>query len=260
MVSSRMHLLSAIVVGSLSTTGWAHKPSFGNDHASADSAFQIIDPDISIVLYAEISCTAPVVWMEMNTGDRDEIWVELGVPMLDRFVDYRPSLAVIGPGLPDADVPFDLPDGMGATIINTDDVEEPSEFYEPFTQTDSWILYQGWLEVPPESTVYLAAWDPEEFTGKLWVAVGKIEDFSDVGIDQFTEWVELTQAYYEFDDTEEHVELDCSLVAERPDDSTPSTQKTEGCGCTQGPTNHAPWVLLFGPLVVWLRRFHHPQK
>jgi len=250
-----MHTLTAIILGVLSTNAWAHKPSFGNDHSSTNNAYQVIDPDISIVLYAEVSCTDSVVWMEMETKDRDEIWVELGVPMLDRFEDYRPSMAIVGPGLPEASLPFEVPDGMGATVFNTEDVDEPVEFYEPFTQTESWILYQGWIDVPTESTVYLVAWDPQDFTGKLWVAVGKTEDFSGVGADQFGEWVEQTHAYYEFDDEEDHFELDCSLVAEQPNATEPVTTEPKGCGCAHGSSPAGGFAMFAGLLGLMLRRY-----
>ncbi len=208
----------------------AHKPSFANNYVSADSAFTVDDPDISIVLYAEMTCTESELWMEMETGDRDQIWVELGVPMLDRLSDYRPSLALIAPGLPTAELPFEIPEGFGATVISTANVDEPVDFYEPFSQTESWILYQGWLDVPSSEQVYLVSWNPTNFTGKLWVAVGKTEDFSDVSFDQFGEWIEKTQDYYEFNETEEHVELDCSLIADPNDVQTDSSaQQSTGC-------------------------------
>ena len=233
----------------------AHKPSFANNYFSFDSAFAVQDPDISIVLYAEMTCTESELWMEMETGDRDEVWVELGVPMLDRLEAYRPSVALVAPGLPAADLPFDLPADMGATIISTADVNEPVDFYEPFSQTESWILYQGWLEVPPNEQVYLVAWNPAKVTGKLWVAVGKTDDFSDVSFDQFGEWIEKTQDYYEFNETEEHVELDCSLVAD-PNAVEPSaSQSATGCASvSEGREVHFSMVALLCGLLVGRRR------
>ena len=221
----------------------AHKPSFANNYSSPDSAFTVLDPDISIVLYAEMTCSEQELWMEMETGDRDEVWIELCVPMLDRLEDYRPSVALVAPGLPDAELPFALPDGMGATVIDTDDVTDPLYFYEPFTQTESWILYQGWLEVPQNEQVFLVSWNPDSFTGKLWVAVGKTEDFSDVTMDQFGEWIEKTQDYYEFDETEEHTELDCSLIAEQPTEMA-NEPNEEASGCSALPQSPKRLALL----------------
>ena len=251
--------MTGIVILLTASGAWAHKPSFANDYFAAESAYAVDDPDISIVLYAEMTCTESELWMQMETGPRNEVWVELGVPMLDRLEEYRPSIALVAPGLPETDLPFEIPDNMGATIIHTDDVDDPVYFYEPFTQTESWILYQGWLEVPADEEVYLVSWNPDEFTGKLWVAIGKEEDFSDVSMSQFGEWVEKTQDYYEFDETEEHVELDCSLIAEPNEASPVSPEQSSGCATSPNNTDQIGLLgLLLG--LLFRRRNKTPQE
>ena len=212
----------------------AHKPSYANDHTGPDNAFEVIDPEISIALYAEMTCTEDALWLHMDTEGLDEVWLELGVPVLDRLENYRPSLAIVAEGFPDAEVPFDLPDGMGAMVIATDDVDTPIDFFEPFTQTDSWILFRDWFDVPRDSDVYLVAYNPAQFTGKLWVAVGLTEDFSDVDVSQFSEWMEKTQAFHEVGDTEEHTELDCTQLYDENSapEVEPSTASTTSGGCS----------------------------
>ena len=158
----------------------------------------------------------------------------MGVPQLDRLADYRPSLAIVAEGLPEADVPFDLPEGMGAEVIHTDDVVDPLPFNEPFTQTDSWILFRDWYDIPEGTDVYLVAYNPAEYTGKLLVAVGLVEDFSDVDMSEFGEWLDKTQAFHEIGDTEDHVEPDCSQVYDGEDDGayvTPDAEPSKS-GCT----------------------------
>jgi hypothetical protein len=245
-------VLGIVLLFAFSTPADAHKPSYANDHSGPDLSFEVDDADISIVLYAEMTCTEDTLWMEVQTEERDELWVELGVPELDRLSDYRPSLAIIGEGLPEAELPFTVPDGMGATVINTSDVTTPSDFYEPFTDTYSWILFSGWVDVPTDSTVYLVAWNPEEFTGKLWVAVGKIEDFSDVTVDDFTYWKERTSAFHEVGDLEDHVELDCSLVADEPASSAEASTPAKGCSTL--PSGHWNWAWLGLLGALWRRQ------
>ncbi|MEC8194229.1 MAG: hypothetical protein VX127_15945 [Myxococcota bacterium] len=243
----------AIVVAGIPAAD-AHKPSYANGHSTPSEAFEVVDPEISIALYATMTCTEDALWMHMETGDLDEVWLELGVPVLDRLEAYRPSLAIVAEGYPDADVPFDLPPNMGAVVISTDDVETPIDFFEPFTQTDSWILFRDWFDVPPNSEVYLVAYNPDEYTGKLWVAVGLTEDFSDVDMSEFGEWVDKTQAFHEVGDTEEHVELDCSAVydASEPVEATEAPQST-GCASVPASGNSTLWAIL-GALVGGLRR------
>lgn len=205
-------LFALVLLPLASSTAEAHKPSYANDHSSADLAFQVDDPEISIVLYAEMTCTKQELWLQLDSTGFEEVWLELGVPQLDRLSDYRPSLAIVAEGLPAADVPFAIPEGMGAQVIHTDDVVDPIPFNEPFTQTDSWILFRDWYAVPEGTDVYLVAYNPAEYTGKLWVAVGLVEDFSDVDMSEFGDWLQKTQAFHEIGDTEDHVELDCSQV------------------------------------------------
>lgn len=243
----------------------AHKPSYANDHSTMETAFEVDDPEISIALYAEMTCTAETLWMHLRTDDVSEVWVELGLPQIDRLEDYRPSLAILAAGLPqedNEDLPFDVPEGMGSMVIDTDDVDTPIDFYEPFTQTESWILFQDWLVLPEDTDVYIVAFNPEEYTGKLWVAVGLIEDFSDVEVSDFAEWFEKTQAFHEVDDLEEHVELDCSLLAD--DDSTELAAspkgETSGCSAAGHRESRLAFLIVLIGLVSGMRVRNHPQS
>jgi hypothetical protein len=232
------------------TAAWAHKPSYGNSYTSSEAAFEVDDPDISIVLYSEMTCESDQLWMHLETGDRDQIWVELGIPQLDRLEDWRPSLAIVGPDLPEAELPFEVPEGMGATILHTDEVDEPTFFFEEFTSTASWILTGGWIDVPPQSDIYLVAWDPDQWTGKLWIAVGTVEDFSDSTVSDFVYWMEATQAFHEVDGEIKDMEQSCVSV-----DEPIADQEVTGAGCSQLPMtpSRVGWLWFVG--LLWgLRR------
>jgi hypothetical protein len=230
-----------------------------------ETAFEVEDPEISIALYAEMTCTAETLWLHMSTDDVSEVWVELGLPKLDRLEDYRPSLVVLAEGLPDDDnegLPFDVPDGMGSMVIDTSDVTTPIDFHEPFTQTESWILYREWLSLPENTDVYLVAFNPEEYTGKLWVAVGLTEDFSDVEAADFAEWLDKTQDFHEVDDTDERVEVDCSLVADDELTVPAASAKTGdgGCSTTGRRTTRFPLLIVMLGMVVGVRIRRHPKS
>jgi hypothetical protein len=217
-------------------------------------AHVVDDPNISIVLYAELTCERETVWLTTETGPYEEIWVELGVPVLERLLDYRPSVALITPGVGGDEVPFELPDGYAAQVIDTGAVTEPADFWEPFTQTASWILWQGWLPVPPDSQVYLAAWNPERVTGKVWVAVGKVEDFSDVEPADFVVWVEETSDFHEKGWAIPPEELDCALLEagddDDNDDKSPRRRADAAtAGCSSAPGGLAWWPLLLAGLI-----------
>jgi len=253
--TARSVLLIAACASLPMTPAHAHKPSYANDHSTPDLAFEVEDPEISIVLYAEMTCTKQELWLRMDSTGFEEVWIELGVPQLDRLADYRPSLAIVAEGLPEADLPFYIPERMGALVISTDDVTDPIPFNEPFTQTDSWILFRDWYDIPADQDVYLVAYNPGEYTGKLWVAVGLVEDFSDVDMSEFGDWLGKTQAFHEIGDTEDHVEIDCSQVYDGDNSTTTQAQPESKGGCTVTPTPTKPH-LLFGvfALLVGLSR------
>lgn len=248
-------MMIALAVAAMSTAS-AHKPSYANDHTTSQKAFEVTDPDISIALYAEMTCTANTLWMHMDTEGIDEVWIELGVPELERLSDYRPAVAIVAEGLPEADVPFELPANMGARVIYTDEVDVPGDFFEPFTQTSSWVLFQDWVEVPTDTDVYLVAYNPEEITGKLWVAVGKTEDFSDVEVSQFVEWVDKTQAFHEVGDEEEHFEVDCSELYDpnEPAAETKAPAAASGCASVASGGGVGTWSFAMAILMVGFRR------
>ena len=94
------------------SNAFAHKPSFGGSYTSSNSAYEIVDPDISIVVYQEVTCEKPELWMTFDVDPGYELYVQLGVPVIDRLFEYYPSVAIVAKGFPDnVDVPFDLPDG-----------------------------------------------------------------------------------------------------------------------------------------------------
>ena len=172
----------------------AHKPSFGGSYISAETAYIVSDPDISIVVYQELTCEQPELWLQFDAPDNFELYVQLGVPVMDWLDGYQPMVAVIAEGLPEAeDLPFSIPEGMGAVVYQP--AANPDNFYEPFTQTESWVWVEERLTVSGEG--YIVGWHPEDMTGKIWLATGETEDFSDVSISDFAYWTEAVNNFHE---------------------------------------------------------------
>ena len=175
-------------------TALAHKPSFGDSYISEESAYPVSDPNISIVVYQELTCENPELWLAFDAPDDFELYVQLGVPVVEWLDGYQPTVAVVAEGLPAADtLPFSIPDGMGAVIYEAADT--PDTFYEPFTQTESWVWVEERLQVSGKG--YIVGWHPADFTGKIWLATGEVEDFSDVEIADFIYWTEAVNNFHE---------------------------------------------------------------
>jgi hypothetical protein len=187
----------------------AHRPTFGSDFSSRETAYVVDDPDISIALYQPVTCERPEVWLTFEGVAGYELFVQAGVPEeIDRLADYRPSLAVLAPGLPPppAGLPFEVPAGLGAKVLAARATSE--RFFEPFTSTASRVWVEETLTLPADGRGFLVAFDPAGRTGKLWVAVGTIEDFSGVEVSQFLAWTEQVNAFHETGRFEEPAEVE----------------------------------------------------
>lgn len=197
---------------------WAHKPSFGPGYASAETAYEVVDNDVSIVVYQPVSCAEPQTWLTFGAEAGEALWVQLGVPEIERLEDYRPAVAVFAPGLPQLEgLPFVAPEGLGGVLLDAADLDEPDAFYEEFTRTSSWVWVEEWVDTPESGQGYVVAFEPEGWTGKLWVATGTVEDFSDVSFSDFGTWDAQVNDFHEtgkYSDPPEVSETQCEPGAE----------------------------------------------
>ena len=89
-------------------------------------------------------------------------------------------------------------------------------------------------------------------TGKLWVATGTVEDFSDVDPSDFSDWLPAVKTYHETaEDMPEPPAAESSCAA--PEDPPAASQ---GCATAAAPAS--PLALLLLGLVGWTRR--RPQS
>lgn len=181
---------------------FGHRPIFTDDAATGpETAVRFADPSISQVVYREITEKTPQIWLAFTAPEDFELFVQIGVPVLERLKDFRPNLALVGPGLPQAELPFAVPEGMGAIVLSTKEVTEPRFFHEHFTGTDSWILRSETVRLPAAGQYYLVAFSPEGQTGKLWVAIGTRESFSPLDMLRFPIWRAKVRKFHEVDST-----------------------------------------------------------
>ena len=160
----------------LSSPAFGHRPTMSDGSAvDADHAIEFQDVQISRVVYHEVTKEASRVWITFEVDQPQELFLQIGVPVLDRLRKYRPTLALIGPGLTDLRLPFKFPSGLGGLTLDTRDIEKPKKFYEPFTGTSSWILTERDVQLPEAGRYYVVAYDPGGKPGKLWAALGRKE-------------------------------------------------------------------------------------
>lgn len=194
----KLNVISGVLVIILCSVAHAHRPIFSEKAATdPNTAVFINQPSISQVIYREITEEAKQVWLAFDANEGFGLFIQIGVPVLDRLKEFRPAMLVIGPGLPEVDLPFKLPDGVGAKTFPTDSVEEPRFFKEHFTGTDSWILRSDSVTIPKSGRYYVVAYVPSGDKGKLWLSVGKQESFGLAEWAKFGEWKKKIRKFHE---------------------------------------------------------------
>jgi len=176
----------------------AHRPLFPDvPPTSPASAAVVKRPDVSQVIYHEVGEGRTQLWLTFEGQQGQEVFLQIGVPVLDRLKDYRPTMALVGPGLPTGEAPFDLPAGCGLEAFPTKEIAEPRYFEEHFTGTDSWILHDATVKLPESGVYYAVAYSPDGKPGKLWLAIGQKEEFGLTDLGRMREWTRKVRAFHE---------------------------------------------------------------
>ena len=176
----------------------AHRPVFTKDTAKdPETAILLTEPQVSQVVYREITDKVPQIWLGFSAPKDFELFIQIGVPVMDRQKKSRPSMVLVGPGLPKKDAPVKIPQGTGARMSTTTQVKKPRFFHEHFTGKDSWILRSETITLSKLGRSYLVAFFPDKQTGKLWLSIGKKESFTVEDWKQFPTWLKLIRSFHE---------------------------------------------------------------
>jgi len=170
-VSRAAHIVLCAVL-MVASSGWAadaHKPiAIGETFPSRKQALRIEDLDVSQVAYVTLTAQEPEFWMTFELSEPADLFLSLGLPVIERLATYRPQVTVFGP---------EVDDSTEGRTFETFAVDQPERFHEPFTGTDSWIFLEETISLELPGTYYIVASAPPEEADKLWVAVGRREAF-----------------------------------------------------------------------------------
>jgi len=182
-----------------------HKPleTHGSNNNDFTNAKEIPNHRISWAIYEELSGSDNANYYKFTANKGERLYAQVSIPKLEKFFAFSPSIAVVGSNLTagilergysvsehihdSGDLPFTLPRGMTAIVVDYDGPIPSSEFYEPFTQTSYWERQEIIINsLPSPGTYYLVVFDKSLMreVGKYSLAIGEIEDFS--ALDFFT--------------------------------------------------------------------------
>lgn len=196
-MNSRVFVCAVLLwLALLPSDAWAHRPLVTDavQGIGADRAIFVDDIEVSQVVYWELNETTPQLWLTFEGKAGQPLYLQLGVPVLERFKDYRPAVAVLGPGLPPVTLPFPSAQANGIVMEPN---QEPILFHEPFSDTDSWILAEVTLDLPQDGRYFAVLFHPQAQAGKAWVAVGKREAFGLGDMAQLPRWLREVRSFHE---------------------------------------------------------------
>ena len=189
--------LAALMVGVCSMSAVAHRLiDDDGTHATPENAIVLEDFELSQVVYHEVTPTSIELWFSFAAQPGQTLYWEFGLPAMESLTDYRPVMAVLGPGLPAIELPIDTPEGLGGFIVGGEDAELDF-FFEQFTGTNSWILSSDEQTIAQAGTYYVVAFHPEDALGKFWVAIGKREEFNLNDVITYADTVAFVRDYHE---------------------------------------------------------------
>lgn len=157
----------------------AHNPIFGQDNHNYATAVRIPDANISYAMYGYIDTPGEAQFYYVDISSPVSLMTQTNVPKNDAYVSFRPSYAIIGPGITAHDpVPFEVPAGNGTLLINAPRQEPRSEFYEPFSGITYNMSAKTYTDIAVPGRYYIGIFDETHKKGDYVLATGELESFS----------------------------------------------------------------------------------
>lgn len=154
---------------------------------NATQVLTIDRPEIARTFYGELKALGHPALYSFKGSKGLFVSAKIRIPRLEEAQDFRPALALFGPGLPKPGpdqldkLPFSLPPDAGMVISETpvspNTPPAPlTDFNEPFTQSDYWQGQELLRELPQDGTYYLAVFSRVGQGGKYALEVGDKDD------------------------------------------------------------------------------------
>lgn len=169
-------LLSLVLTTVTVVPALAHRPYFEEEDIGPDAPWQVDDPTISTAIYATLESATDVDYFTFEGQAGQVILLALTIPQIEGQADFAPTLALMGSGLPEADLPGRVirPDDVGALEIAPAPGPAPT-FFEPFSRTSYWDRQEERVSLPADGRYVVAVWHPEGQVGRYVFVVGDKE-------------------------------------------------------------------------------------
>jgi hypothetical protein len=181
--SFSMALIVLILFLSSKSNVLAHVPLDTSAPATKENPILVEDHQISWAAYNQLDKAGDVDYYSFKAEQGEEIYFSMVIPVIDRYKNFKPAVALIGPALENDYAGYDPNyinsllklDSDENIIIIRDDQNNPEIFFEPFTRTSYWRRQQFSTAAPAAGTYYLAIFSTEQEQGKYTLAIGRKE-------------------------------------------------------------------------------------
>jgi hypothetical protein len=192
-----------VLAGVLAPAASAHvpflEPARSSDAPAAPGdpfpgAVAVPDASISRAVYGTLAPGETLDVYKLSVSRAASTPVALLVPKAGRYRGFRPSFALVGPGVPQtgatpgfiderlrkayAGVLFPAGPAPGVLVVNDPGRSPRPTFYEPFSFTSYFKGGSTQVELRPGRTYYLVVFDPLRQTGAYALGIGEAETFS----------------------------------------------------------------------------------
>ena len=160
----------------------AHVPHIERKDYSEQKPFIVKDSiENSKAIYAWFETGDDIDVYAFEVSGTARVYAKALVIACPSLENVLPWFAVVGPGLPspDEELPFTLPEGYGAVVVQNKKPGEPRDtFFEPFSAKTYFDGPEFNQEVTTPGSWYIYYWNPYNSGGDYVAVLGSEESFS----------------------------------------------------------------------------------
>jgi hypothetical protein len=185
MLCRNVAMLTMVCAGIMlaSSGAYGHVPYLETGDYGWDAPFRVarsIAQSIAVYACLDPSGTgaAEVDVYQFTLSKPTQVYAQALVPVCPLYAEFRPSFAIVGPGLPvpEEGLPFELPAGCGAIIVPNFQPGQPRPtFYEPFGNKTYYDGPEFRQTLSTPGTYYAVYWDPAGLGGDYVAVLGDKE-------------------------------------------------------------------------------------
>src|SRR6056297_3720717 len=170
-------IIGFILFNSSSTK--AHRPLNTDEAGTRANPIIVSDHKISWAAYNTLDSNKDVDYYQFEAEKGDNIYASIVIPVIDRYKNFTPDFALIGPNLEndyaglkkdEINAKLEIQSGEGV-IVKRYQGQRTDVFFEPFTQTKYWEKQETTIKAPTKGTYYLAVFSNQNQEGKYVLSI-----------------------------------------------------------------------------------------